>query len=97
MLWLAATGAGAVIALISETTAFQRAPVTHVFPVILVVQIVVAVGLAPLLGGETWDGSPLTIVSLAASLAVVVAGASLIGTSAVGVALATRSGAEGSR
>ncbi len=70
-------------------TAFQRAPVTHVFPVILVVQIVVAVGLAPLLGGESWGGGPLAIAGLAASLGVVIAGAaSLIGTSAVGAALA---------
>lgn len=89
VLWLAVTGAGALVALVSEMTAFQRAPVTHVFPVILVVQMVVAVGLAPLLGGESWDGGPLAIVGLAASLGVVIAGAaSLIGTSAVGAALA---------
>lgn len=87
-LWLTVTGAGAVIALVSEMTAFQRAPVTQVFPVILVVQIVVAVGLAAVLGGESWAGDPLAVVALAASLAVVGSGAvALIGTRAVEAAL----------
>lgn len=81
---------GAVVALIGEMTAFQRAPVTRVFPVILVTQIVVAVGLAPLLGGESWQGTAAAVVGLAASLAVIVAGAaSLVGTSAVGAAIQT--------
>ncbi len=53
VLWLGLTGVGAVVALISEMTAFQRAQVTHLLPVILVVQIAVAVGLAPLVLGET--------------------------------------------
>lgn len=94
LLWLAVTGAGAIVGVVSEMTAFQRAPVTHVFPVILVVQMAVAVGLAPLLVGESWAGTP--IVGLAASLAVVAGGAAaLIGTSGVGAALATNSeGAE---
>jgi len=90
LLWLGMAGAGAAVALISEMTAFQRAPVTHVFPVILVVQIAVAVGLAPLLLGESWAGTP--VAGLVASLAVVAAGAvSLIGTTGVGAALATGS------
>jgi drug/metabolite transporter (DMT)-like permease len=91
-IWLAVIAAGAVVALIGEMTAFQRAPVTRVFPVILVTQIVVAVGLAPLLGGESWQGSPVAVVGLAASLAVTVGGAaSLVGTSAVGAVLKTES------
>jgi len=90
LLWLGLTGVGAVAALVSEMTAFQRAPVTHVFPVILVVQIAVAVGLAPLLLGESWEGTP--ILGLAASLVVVIGGATaLVGTSGVGAALATGS------
>ncbi len=93
VVWLAVTGAGALLALTSEMTAFQRAPVTRVFPVVLVVQIVVAVGLAPVLGGESWPQDALSVVGLAASLAVVASGAlALIGTRAVGAALATDSG-----
>ena len=63
---------------------------------IRVTQIVVAVGLAPLLGGDSWDRGLVAVVGLAVSLAVVVAGAaSLVGTSAVGAALSTESeGAE---
>jgi hypothetical protein len=73
-------------------TAFQQAPVTHVFPLILVVQIIVAVGLAPLLAGRAGDGGLLDIARLAASLGVVIAGAaSRIGTSAAGAALANGS------
>ena len=94
-MWLGVTCAGAVLALVGEMTAFQRAPVTHVFLVILIVQISVAVGLAPILLGESWADTP--VVGLAASLAVLIAGAaSLIGTTGVGAALATRSGSASS-
>jgi drug/metabolite transporter (DMT)-like permease len=90
--WLGVIVAGAVVALVGEMTAFQRAPVTHAFPVILVTQIVVAVGLAPVLGGESWNGAPLAVVGMAASLAVIIVGAALlVGTSAVGAPLQTES------
>ncbi len=93
VIWLAVSGAGALLALVSEMTAFQRAPVTRVFPVVLVVQIVVAVGLAPVLGGESWAGDSLAVAGLAASLAMVAGGAlALIGAPAVGGALATDRG-----
>lgn len=86
--WLAVTLVGALIGLISEMTAFQHAPVTHVFPVILVIQIVVSVLLAPLLAGESWGDLPVAGLGLAASIAVVTGGAAaLVGTPALGAAL----------
>ncbi len=89
LLWLGVTGAGALIGLISEMTAFQHAPVTHVFPVMLVIQIVVTVLLAPLLAGESWSEVPLSGVGLAASLVMLTGGAAaLVGTRAIGAALA---------
>jgi drug/metabolite transporter (DMT)-like permease len=87
--WLAVTGMGALIGLISEMTAFQHAPVTHVFPVMLVIQIVVTVVLAPLLAGESWEELPFSGFGLALSIAVVTSGAAaLVGTRAIGAALA---------
>lgn len=93
LFWLALTVAAALIGLVSEMTAFQHAPVTHVFPVMLVIQMLVAVLLAPLLGGESWVGLPLYGIAAAASIAVVAGGAAtLVGTPAVGAALATGRG-----
>jgi hypothetical protein len=91
VLWLAITGMGALIGLISEMTAFQHAPVTHVFPVMLVIQIIVTVLLAPLLAGESWAALPFSGFGLALSIVVVTGGAAaLVGTPAIGAALANR-------
>ena len=62
----------------AEMTALQERSAIRVFPGILVIQIVVAVVLGPLLGGEHWSSEPLMLVALAASLAVVVAGTALL-------------------
>ena len=60
----------------------------------LVVQIVVAVLLAPTLAGETWAPNPLMLVTLAISLAVVALGTrSLASSPAVESAMATYDGA----
>ena len=56
--WLGATIAAAAIGLLSEMTSLQSRPAIRVFPVVLVVQIVVAVLLAPLLAGEQWEPEP---------------------------------------
>lgn len=89
-LWMAATVGAALIGLLSEMTAFQHGPVTHVFPVMLVVQIVIAVALSPLLAGEGWGATPLDGFALAASLAVVTMGAAfLAGGRGVGAAMAS--------
>lgn len=87
--WLAATGLAASIGLLSEMTALQSRSAIRVFPVVLVVQIVVAVLLAPLLAGESWNPDPLVVVVLAVSLVVVaVATRALAGARAVGRAVA---------
>jgi len=87
--WLAATALAAGVGLLSEMTALQSRSAIRVFPVVLVVQIVVAVLLAPLLAGESWSPNPLVVVVLAVSLVVVaVATRALAGARAVGRAVA---------
>jgi drug/metabolite transporter (DMT)-like permease len=88
--WLGATAAAAGVGLLSEMTALQTRPPVRVFPIVLVVQIVVAVLLAPLLAGERWNLEPLTVAGLTASLAVVAAGTHALATArAVGRVIAT--------
>jgi len=92
-LWLGATAAAAGVGLLSEMTALQSRSAVRVFPVVLVVQIVVAVLLAPLLAGGSWSPNPLLIAGLAVSLGVLAAGTrALAGAPAVGGAMATEEG-----
>jgi len=92
LMWLAATATAALLGLVSEMTALQARSAIRVFPGILVIQIVVAVFLGPLLGGERWSSQPLILVALAASLAVVVAGTALLASArVVGTAVDTDS------
>lgn len=89
-LWLGATAVAGLVGLLSEMTALQHGSPISVFPVVLVVQIVVAVLLAPLLGGASWSPGPSLIAGLAVSLAVLAAGTrALAGSRAVGRAMAT--------
>src|SRR5687768_6615660 len=74
LLWLAATAMAAGVGLLSEMTALQSKPAIRVFPVVMVVQILVAVLLAPLLAGESWSPDWLVIAGLAVSLGIVAAG-----------------------
>jgi len=91
LVWLAATAAAALVGLLSEMTALQSRSAIRVFPVVLVVQIVVAVLLAPLLAGEGWSPDPLVIAGLGLSLAVVAAGTwALASATAVEAAIATK-------
>lgn len=93
LFWLCATAAAAGVGLLSEMTALQRRPAIRVFPVVLVVQIVIAVLLAPLLAGEGSYPDPLLIVVLAVSLVVVVVGTrELAGARAVERAIQTSEG-----
>ncbi len=88
--WAAATGLASGIGLLSEMTALQRAPATRVAPVVFAVQVVVPVGLAPLLTGEHWTHGPLAAAGIAAALVVVVGGAvSLLRSGAVLAAVPT--------
>jgi drug/metabolite transporter (DMT)-like permease len=84
-LWLGATAVAGGAGLLSEMTALQCRSAIRVFPVVLVVQIVVAVLLAPLLAGESWSPDALVFGALVASLVVVSAGTrALAGARAVG-------------
>lgn len=91
LVWLGATVAAGVVGLLSEMTALQHRSAIRVFPVVLVVQIVVAVLLAPLLAGEGWSPDPLVLVGLGVSLAVVAAATrALAGSSTVEAAMVAR-------
>lgn len=79
--WAALVAAVVVIGLISEATALQRAAATRVAPAVLVLQIVIPVVLAPIIGGEGWAGTPLGGAVLVGALAGVAAGVALLGTS----------------
>jgi drug/metabolite transporter (DMT)-like permease len=80
-----ALGAGGAVALgfLCETTALQRRPATRVAPVILVMQIVIPVVLAPLVGGEKWQDTPLHGGVIAIGLLLVSAGATVLTSSKV--------------
>jgi len=77
---LAATIAGALLGLLNEMTALQGSGAVRVYPTVLVIQIVVAVALAPTLLGESWAGTPFGGLALGVSLAVVVGGAASLTT-----------------
>lgn len=86
--WLATAAASEGLALLSEMSALQRRPATHVAPVMFAVQVLVPVLLAPLIFGESWGSTPLGGVALVASMAVAVAGTVLLaGSRTVGAVL----------
>jgi drug/metabolite transporter (DMT)-like permease len=80
-----ALGAGGAVALgfLCETTALQRRPATQVAPVILVMQIVIPVVLAPVVGGERWQDTPLHGGVIGIGLVLVSVGAFLLTASRV--------------
>lgn len=88
--WLATAAASEGLALLSEMSALQRRPATHVAPVMFGVQVLVPVILAPLIFGESWATTPLGGVALVAFMAVALAGTALLaGSRVVGVVLET--------
>ena len=93
VVWVAATVVAALFGLLNEMTALQARPAKRVFPVVLVVQIVIAVMLAPVLAGQGIGGEAALTVPLAVlSLAVVAGGAGTLARApAVGAAVATES------
>lgn len=87
--WLATAVASEGLALLSEMSALQRRPATHVAPVMFAVQVLVPVALAPLIFGESWSSTPLGGVALVASMAVAVGGTVLLaGSRTVGAVIA---------
>jgi hypothetical protein len=69
LFWSAATGALGFAGLLLEMSALQKRPATHVGPMVFVVQVTVPVLLAPLVGGESWAGTPLAGGVILASVA----------------------------
>jgi drug/metabolite transporter (DMT)-like permease len=83
--WLATAALSEALALLSEMSALQRRPATHVAPIMFAVQVLVPVLLAPLIFGESWGSTPLGGAALIAFIAVAVAGTMLLaGSRAVG-------------
>jgi drug/metabolite transporter (DMT)-like permease len=78
-LWLAATVAAGVLALLDQTRALQRGHTTQVGALLYVVPVVIPVLLAPVLVGEDWGSSPSGSAALALSVAAVCAGAGVLG------------------
>ena len=81
--WLATALASEGLALLSEMSALQRRPATHVAPVMFAVQVLVPVILAPLIFEEKWSTTPLGGVVLVAFMAVALAGTTLLAGSRV--------------
>jgi drug/metabolite transporter (DMT)-like permease len=77
-LWLGTAAASEGVALLSEMSALQRRPATHVAPVMFAVQVLVPVGLAPLIFDESWSGTPLGGAALAGFIALAIAGTVLL-------------------
>lgn len=86
--WLATAVASESLALLSEMSALQRRPATHVAPAMFAIQVLVPVVLAPLIFDEAWGETPLGGLALVAFIALAVAGAVLIaGSKPVGALL----------
>lgn len=85
--WGLSTAAASAVASLSEMSALQSRPAIQVAPVVFVTQTVVPVLLAPILFKESFASTPLGGVPLAASLAVVVAGAAVLARSPLLLAL----------
>jgi hypothetical protein len=81
--WLATALASEGLALLSEMSALQRRPATHVAPVMFAVQVLVPVILAPLIFEEKWSTTPLDGAVLVAFMAVALAGTMLLAGSRV--------------
>ena len=86
--WLATAAASEGLALLSEMSALQRRPGTHVAPIMFAVQVLVPVLLAPLIFGESWAETPLGGAALVGFMAVALAGTVLLaGSRAVGAVI----------
>ncbi len=77
-LWLATAAVSEGLALLSEMSALQRRPATHVAPIMFAVQVLVPVLLAPLIFDESWSETPLAGIALVVFIALAVAGTILL-------------------
>ncbi|HET7443937.1 MAG TPA: hypothetical protein VFJ57_04695 [Solirubrobacterales bacterium] len=88
--WLATAAASEGLALLSEMSALQKRPATHVAPVMFAIQVLVPVILAPLIFGEDWGTTPLDGAALVFFMLVALGGTVLLaGSKAVGAVLET--------
>jgi len=88
VVWLLTAALSEGLALLSEMSALQSRPATHVAPTMFAVQVLVPVILAPLLFGESWDRTPLGGVALVLSMGAALAGTVLLASSgAVGAVI----------
>jgi len=86
--WLVTALASEGLALLSEMSALQHRPATHVAPGMFAVQVLVPVILAPLIFEEKWSTTPLDGAVLVAFMAVALAGTTLLaGSKVVGAVL----------
>jgi hypothetical protein len=86
--WLVTAVASEGLALLSEMSALQRRPATHVAPPMFAIQVLVPVLLAPLIFGESWATTPGDGAALVAFMLVALAGTILLaGSPAVGAVL----------
>jgi hypothetical protein len=69
------------VGVLSENSALQTRPASHVAPVVFSIQTVLPVLLAPVIGGEDWGNTPLGGGAVLIALTAVVAGVALIATS----------------
>lgn len=83
VIWLATALASEALALLSEMSALQHRPATHVAPVMFAVQVLVPVILAPLIFEERWSTTPLDGAALVGFMAVAIAGTTLLAGSKV--------------
>jgi hypothetical protein len=83
VVWLATALASEALALLSEMSALQHRPATHVAPVMFAVQVLVPVILAPLIFEERWSTTPLGGAALVGFMAVAIAGTTLLAGSKV--------------
>jgi drug/metabolite transporter (DMT)-like permease len=79
--WAALVAAVVIVGVISESSALQRFAATRVAPTVLVMQIVIPVVMAPLVGGEGWSNTPLGGAVLVMALVAVALGAGLLASS----------------
>ncbi|MDX6622435.1 MAG: hypothetical protein QOE75_367 [Solirubrobacterales bacterium] len=86
--WLATAILSEALALLSEMSALQKRPATHVAPVMFAFQVLVPVVLAPLIFMEKWSGTPLDGGALVFFMLVALTGVILLaGSKTVGAVL----------
>jgi len=79
--WASLVAVVVIVGVVSESTALQQFAATRVAPTVLVMQIVIPVVLAPLVGGEGWGDTPLGGAVLVMALVTVALGAGLLASS----------------